>query len=41
MLQGDTIFDIVESSDIDVVKSSLDTENNSSSGDLRYRNFTV
>lgn len=41
MLQGDTIFDMVESSDVDVVKSNLDTENNSSSGDLRHQNFCI
>nr|XP_020452535.1 neuronal PAS domain-containing protein 4-like [Monopterus albus] len=31
VLQGDTFYDMVEHSDIDIVKSNLDTENNSSS----------
>ncbi|XP_051234839.1 neuronal PAS domain-containing protein 4-like [Dicentrarchus labrax] len=31
VLQGDTLYDMVERSDIDIVKSNLDTENNSSS----------
>lgn len=34
VLQGDTLYDMVESSDVAVVKSNLDTENNSSSGNL-------
>lgn len=30
VLQGETLYDMVESSDAAVVKSNLDTENNSS-----------
>lgn len=38
MLQGDTIYDMVEHSDVDIVKSNLDLENNSMSGkkDLEF-----
>lgn len=35
VLQGDTFYDMVERSDIDVVKSNLDIENNSSSGNFK------
>ncbi|XP_059215439.1 neuronal PAS domain-containing protein 4-like [Centropristis striata] len=31
VLQGDTLYDMVERSDVDIVKSNLDTENDSSS----------
>lgn len=32
MLQGDTFYDMVERSDVEVVKANMDIENNSSSG---------
>lgn len=35
VLQGDTFFDMVEQSDVDIVKSNLDIENNSSSGNYK------
>lgn len=37
VLQGDTVYDMVERSDIDIVKSNLDIENDSSSGN--FENF--
>lgn len=37
VLQGDTVYDMVERSDIDIVKSNLDIENHSSSGN--FENF--
>lgn len=35
MLQGDTVYDMVERADVAVVNSNLDTENDSSSGDFK------
>lgn len=36
VLQGDTFYDMVERSDIDIVKSNLDSENKSSPGNFTY-----
>uniref|UniRef100_A0A3P8UBP2 PAS domain-containing protein n=1 Tax=Amphiprion percula TaxID=161767 RepID=A0A3P8UBP2_AMPPE len=36
VLQGDTLGDMVERSDVDIVKSNLDFENNSSSGSFQF-----
>lgn len=35
VLQGDSVFDMVESADVALVRSSLDTENDPSSGDFK------
>lgn len=39
MLQGDTFYDMVESSDVAIVKSNLDLENDSSSG--KFKDFDI
>lgn len=41
MLQGDTFYDMVERSDVAIVKSHLDTENNSSSGNFKHFGITL
>lgn len=41
MLQGDSFYDMVERSDIDIVKSNLDIENNSSSGNFKDFDITL
>lgn len=35
MLQGDMLYDMVERSDVDIVQSNLDIENNLSSGKIK------
>lgn len=34
MLQGDTVYDMIERQDVDMVRSNLDINNNSPSGNL-------